>query len=351
MELDRGEHQEIKISLDVMSGDKSPFLRISTAVKLLRDRRDVSLYLVGDSSFIQSSLSDLADVDLSRVSIVHASKTVVMGEHPARVLRSKRDSSMWKALELVAEGKASACVSSGCTGSLMVMGRHLLNTYPGIDRPAIAACIPSENGSSVLLDIGANVNSSCMNLYQFSIMGSQLAACLFKLDRPRVALLNVGTEELKGNEQIRLTHKLLQNKSNIHYIGYIEGDSIFSGIADVIICDGFSGNIAIKTAEGVAGLVGKELLSVFNGSWWWRLLGFVISPALKRLSRRIDPVLYNGAIFLGLQGIVVKSHGGADDVGFYHAVCQAISEVENGIADILANGVEELLAHSDAIDD
>ena len=335
--------QGIRIALDVMSGDESPRSRIRSVVRLLKDKPDLHLYLVGDEDLIQSYLSDFSSVDWHRLSIVHAAKTVAMDDQPSRALRSKKGSSMWKMLELVASGEAQACVSAGNTGALMAMGRYLLKTFSGVDRPAIATSVPCRKGAAILLDIGANVDSTSVNLYQFAVMGSQLSSCVYSVERPRVALLNVGTEDIKGSEQVRLAHQLLQDDSLINYIGYIEGHTIFSGMADVIVCDGFAGNVALKTAEGVANLVRQELLSAFEASWWRRLLGRAVSPVLKEFGHRVDPVLYNGASFLGLQGIVVKSHGGADETGFYQAVCQAVHEVEGGMIDHLAAGIEDML--------
>ncbi len=336
-------YQGMKIALDVMSGDESPRSRICAVNRLLKRRTDLHLILVGDESLIASCLSDYPNIDCKRLNIVHADKTVAMSDRPSRALRSKKGSSMWKALELVADGRAEACVSAGNTGALMAMGRYLLKTFPGVDRPAIATCIPCRYGKAVLLDIGANVDSSSASLYQFAVMGSQLASSIYDVVRPKVALLNVGTEEIKGSEQVRLAHQQLQNDELLNYIGYIEGHNLFTGQADVIVCDGFAGNIALKTAEGVANLVRDELLAGFKSCWWRRLIAVAVAPVLKEFGQRVDPVLYNGASLLGLQGIVVKSHGGADEKGFYQAICQAVREVERDVPVRLAAGVEDML--------
>ncbi|MDP0587891.1 MAG: phosphate acyltransferase PlsX [Candidatus Endonucleobacter bathymodioli] len=325
----------IRIALDVMSGDESPSARMCSVIKLLTDKPDLFLYLIGDEVFIKSFLRMVPGIDWSRLAIVHSVKTVSMSDSPFSVLRSKQESSMWMMLELVASGEAHACVSAGNTGALMAMGRHLLQMVADVDRPAIATCIPCRKGSAILLDIGANVDSTAINLHQFAVMGSQLSSSVYHVYNPRVALMNVGTEDIKGNKQVRLASQLIQKDNRINYIGYIEGHAIFSGLADVIVCDGFVGNVALKTAEGVASLVKEELLATFGLNWWSRLLGLAVSPVLKEFCRRVDPVRYNGASFLGLQGIVVKSHGSADGKGFFQAVCQAIYEVQVGVSDCL----------------
>ncbi|MDP0563453.1 MAG: phosphate acyltransferase PlsX [Candidatus Endonucleobacter sp. (ex Gigantidas childressi)] len=327
--------KSVRIALDVMSGDESPSTRMYSVIRLLKDKPDLFLYLIGDEGFIKSFLGMVSGVDWHRLTVVHTVKTVAMSDSPLKVLRSKKESSMWKMLELVASGEVHACVSAGNTGALMAMGRHILQMVAGIDRPAIATCVPCRAGSAVLLDIGANVDSTAINLHQFAVMGSQLSSSVYQIFKPRVALLNVGTEDIKGNEQVRLASQIIQKDNRINYIGYIEGHAIFSGFADVIVCDGFVGNVALKTAEGVASLVKEELFAAFGLSWWSRLLGLAASPMLKEFCRRVDPVRYNGASFLGLQGVVVKSHGSADEQGFFQAVCQAIYEVKAGVSDCL----------------
>lgn len=339
--------QEIRVALDIMSGDESPRSRMHSVLRLLKDKPELYLYLVGDGSFINTFLADFSDTDFQRISVIHTAMTVDMNDRPSQVLRSKKDSSMWKILEITASGQADACVSAGNTGALMVMGRHLLKTFSGVDRPAIAASMHRQNKSVIFLDIGANVDSTAEHLQQFAIMGSQLASCALRISKPKVALLNIGTEDNKGNEQVRRAHQLLQENKQLNYTGYIEGHSTFSGIADVIVCDGFTGNIALKTAEGIANLVQKELHATFYySSWWKKLLGFSVSSALTEFDRRVSSILPNGATFLGLQGIVVKSHGSANEQGFYQAVCQAIREVESGLSDCLAAGIEDSLKAS-----
>ncbi|MGB1272446.1 MAG: phosphate acyltransferase PlsX, partial [Endozoicomonas sp.] len=234
-----------------MSGDESPRSRIRAALRALELYPDLFLYLVGDSVLIQSYLQD-AVFDRARLEIVHGSRTIAMDEKPSEALRGKAGSSMWLSLELVAEGRVSACVSSGNTGALMAMGRFALKTFSGIDRPAIAASVPCAGGSFLLLDMGANVDCTSMHLYQFAVMGSQLAASVRCVPSPRVGLLNIGTEDIKGSEQVQLANQLLREDRRLNYIGYIEGHDVFNGRADVVVCDGFVGNVALKTGEGVA---------------------------------------------------------------------------------------------------
>ena len=331
-----------KLALDVMSGDDGPRSRIRAALKALKQYPDLHLFLVGDQPLIESWLRD-SEHDGTRLQVVHAEKTVSMDQKPSRALRGKKGTSMWLALELVARGEANACVSAGNTGALMAMGRFALKTFTGIDRPAITANIPCQDGSALLLDMGANVDCTASHLYQFAVMGSQLATSVKGVAAPRVGLLNVGTEDVKGSEQVRLTHQLLREDLRLNYIGYIEGHDIFSGRADVIVCDGFAGNIALKTAEGVASLIREKMMRLFKRNIWRKCLALLIAPVLRDFYCSIDPVLYNGASFLGLQGTVIKSHGGADEKGFYRAICQALIEVDNDVPQRLAADVENMM--------
>lgn len=334
-----------KLALDVMSGDESPRSRIRAALRALKKYPDLHLFLVGDKPLIDSWL-DEADYDKKRLQVVPAQKTVAMDQKPSQALRSKQGSSMWLSLKLVSDGQAEACVSAGNTGALMAMGRSALKTFAGIDRPAITASIPCKDGSALLLDMGANVDCTADQLHQFAVMGSQLALSVKGISAPRVGLLNVGTEDIKGNEQVRLADQLLRNNSHLNYIGYVEGHDIFTGRADVIVCDGFSGNIALKTGEGVATLIREKMTALFQESLWRRCLALMVAPVLKAFFRSVDPVLYNGASFLGLRGTVIKSHGGADEKGFYRAICQAVCEAGNNVPDRLAADVERMMKDS-----
>lgn len=338
---------QLTVALDVMSGDDSPRSRIRAALRALEHYSSLHLLLVGDRQLIEDYLSDTDFSDRSRFTLIHAEKTVTMHDKPSLALRGKKDSSMWRVLELVSKSTAQACVSAGNTGALMAMGRYVLKTFAGIDRPAIAATVPTYDGSALLMDMGANVDCTSMHLYQFAIMGAQLASSVYGVESPKVALLNIGTEEMKGNEQVRLAHHLLLEKLEVQqgldYIGFVEGHDIVSGRADVIVCDGFVGNVALKTGEGVANLMRSGLKSVFRRSLLNKFLYFLISPLLKEFNRKVDPVLHNGASLLGLQGVVIKSHGGADEEGFYRAICQAVKEAQNDVPARIAQEVEERL--------
>ncbi len=327
------------IALDIMSGDQGSRSCIRAATKALETFPDLHLILVGDQQLVADHLRDHP-----RITLVHAEKTIAMDDKPSVALRGREGSSMWLALDQLACGKAAACVSAGNTGALMAMGRFALKTFPGIDRPAIVATVPCHGGSVQLLDVGANVDCPAEHLYQFAVMGSRLVAAMTDMPTPRVGLLNVGTEDIKGNEQVRRADGLLKSDKRLNYIGFIEGHDVFAGRADVIVCDGFVGNIALKTGEGVASLIRSRLVQAFEQSLWRRFLALLIAPVLRSLYRDIDPVCYNGASFLGLQGIVVKSHGHSDEEGFFRAICEAVREVDNDIPGRLAQDVAAMLS-------
>ena len=329
------------IALDIMSGDEGPRSRIRAAEMALDSFPDLHLILVGDQQLVTNHFSAS-----SRITIVHAKKSIAMADKPSAALRAREGSSMWLALDQLACGHAAACVSAGNTGALMAMGRFALKTFPGVDRPAIAAAVPCAGGSVQLLDVGANVDCSAEHLYQFAIMGSRLVASMAGIGAPRVGLLNVGTEDIKGNEQVRLANTLLKSDKRLNYIGYIEGHDVFTGRADVVVCDGFVGNIALKTGEGVATLIRNHLLQAFGQTWWRRFLALMMAPALRSFYQDIDPVFHNGASFLGLQGIVIKSHGHSDEDGFFRAICEAVREVDNDIPRRLAQEVATMLSAS-----
>ena len=338
-----GSVQRIRLALDVMSGDEGPRSRIRAAVMALRRFRHLEVLLVGDTELLNAFLSDAGFPFWDRISIVHSDATVAMNEKPSVALRTKRHSSMWQALLCVSNGRADACVSSGNTGALMAMGRSVLKTFPGIDRPAIAASVPSRNGSTLLLDLGANIECTSEQLFQFAVMGSQLAASVHGIERPRVGLLNIGTEAIKGYECLRITGQRLAQHEQLNYIGYIEGHALFSDQVDVVVSDGFAGNVALKTGEGVASLISDTLREIFNRNLVTRGLAVLLSPVLKEFNRRVDPDVHNGASLLGLQGTVIKSHGGSDEKGFYRAICQAVREVGNDVPARLAADVKSFL--------
>ncbi len=338
---------KVTVALDVMSGDESPRSRIRAAVRALDKYPSLNLILVGDEPLVEAFLSDIQSFDRSRLSVHHTETTVCMDEKPSQALRSKKKSSMWCSLQLLAEEKASACVSAGNTGALMAMGCFVLKTFPGITRPAISVTVPTREGGALLMDVGANVDCSPEHLYQLAVMGSQQVVSVKGIKRAKVALLNIGMEEEKGNEQVRKTHTLMLEKQLQHqemdYIGFVEANDLFNGRADVVICDGFVGNVALKTGEGAISMIQDGLKEAFKESFWGRLLYLLVLRQLQTFNRRVDPVLNNGASLLGLNGTVIKSHGGADEKGFYKAICQAVRESETKVPVNLASRLEDVL--------
>lgn len=323
------ESSPITIALDAMGGDHGPPVVVPAALQALARHPELQLILVGDESTLRAALPE-RDSRLERLHIRHASQTVGMDESPSQALRTKKDSSMRVAINLVREEQAQACVSAGNTGALMATARYVLKTLPGIDRPAIISAIPALQGHTHMLDLGANVDCSAEHLYQFAAMGSILASAVDNVDSPRVGLLNVGAEEIKGNDQVKEAARLLED-SGLNYIGYVEGDDIYGERVDVIVCDGFVGNVSLKTSEGVARMIGYYLRSEFKRTWYNRLVGLIALPVLKRLKERIDPRRYNGASLLGLQSIVIKSHGSADETAFANAIEMAVIEVAKDV--------------------
>lgn len=320
----------ITIAIDAMGGDIGPSATVAAALNCLRERTDIKLILVGQEDVLRAQLQQLGGTENKQISIRHAPQTVAMDELPSQALRLKKESSMRVGINLVKQGEADACVSAGNTGALMATARFVLKTLPGIDRPAICTTLPSTRGHVHVLDLGANVDSKAEHLLQFAVMGSVLATAVDNRDSPRVGLLNIGAEEIKGNEQVKQAATLL-GASQLNYIGFVEGDGVFLDDYDVVVCDGFVGNIALKTCEGVAKLIRHFMVQEFQRNILTRAAALVARPVLRALVRRIDPRRYNGASLLGLQGIVIKSHGGADAVAFANAIQIAILEVENAV--------------------
>lgn len=329
----------ITISLDAMGGDHGPSVVVPAAVGFLRQDPETRLILVGIEDEIRRHLG--ADAGNPRIQVHHASQVVAMDEPPSKALRNKKDSSMRVAIDLVKGGVADACVSAGNTGALMATARFVLKTIQGIDRPAIMTAMPSMEGETWMLDLGANVDCTDEHLFQFAAMGSELVTAVRELPRPRVGLLNVGEEEIKGNEQVKLAHERL-SASGLNYIGYVEGDDIYKGGVDVVVCDGFVGNVSLKSVEGVAKMIGQFMKEEFNRNLMTKLAGLVALPVLRSLRRRMDPRRYNGASLLGLRGIVIKSHGGADVLSFENAIHVAKKEV---LADVPNRIARQLEAH------
>ncbi|QYX55147.1 phosphate acyltransferase PlsX [Pseudomonas sp. S07E 245] len=325
-----------------MGGDFGPRNIVQASIACLSATPSLHLTLVGQPSLLEPLVSGLAAADRARLQIVAASEVVEMDERPSQALRSKPDSSMRIALELVRDGKAQACVSAGNTGALMALSRFVLKTVPGIDRPAMVAAIPTQSGFCQLLDLGANVDCSAEHLYQFALMGS-VAAQALGIPRPRVALLNIGTEDIKGNQQVKLAATLLQNARGINYVGFVEGDGLYRGEADVVVCDGFVGNILLKSSEGLATMISARIEALFKRGVLARAVGVLAMPLLKRLQADLAPARHNGASFLGLQGIVIKSHGSAGVEGLQSAIQRALIEIEENLPGRLRSRLEDLL--------
>ncbi len=326
-----------------MGGDYGTKVTVPAALKALAQHPELRLILVGDQHELQSQLSNNTFAD--RIEIRPASEIVTMDDLPSVALRSKKDSSMRVAINLVKEERAQACVSAGNTGALMVIARFVLKTLPGVDRPAIITSLPTmiENKEVRVLDLGANVDSTAEHLFQFAIMGSLLCKAVDNNENPRVGLLNIGAEEMKGNDQVKeAAHRLMQTES-INYIGYVEGDTIFSGKVDVVVCDGFVGNVALKTLEGAAKLFAHYLKQSYRFNLWSKIMALLSKPIFKRLKYSIDPGRRNGASLLGLRGIVIKSHGGADVAAFTHAISEAVLEVRMNVRERIEHLVAETL--------
>ncbi|MCE3239199.1 MAG: plsX [Gammaproteobacteria bacterium] len=328
-----------------MGGDHGSSVTVPAALVALAKHPALHLILVGDQALIQQELNARQVQNHSRLTIHHTSQRVEMDEAPAIALRTKKDSSMRVAINLVKEGKAEACVSAGNTGALMATARFVLKTLPGIDRPAIISTFPTRVGTKNMrmLDLGANVDCTADHLFQFAVMGSVLASAVDNIPNPTVCLLNIGEEAIKGNEQVKATAALLANATVINYMGYIEGNKIYDGKADVIVCDGFVGNIALKTTEGVASFIKQLIKEAFYKNLFSKFIALLALPVIKSLTKRIDPDRYNGASFIGLKGIVVKSHGSAKIQAFACAIEEAIVQVEKDVTELMSRRVEALL--------
>ncbi|MDX8400301.1 MAG: phosphate acyltransferase PlsX [Gallionellaceae bacterium] len=330
----------VTIAIDAMGGDHGIRVTVPAAVAYLEKHPDDSIILVGLSDALEVELSKINSAVKSRLSIHAATQVVGMDESPQVVLRSKKDSSMRVSINLVKQAQASACVSAGNTGALMATARYVLKTLPGIDRPAIASFLPTVKGQVCMLDLGANVDCTAEHLLQFALMGSTLVSALELKEQPTVGLLNIGSEDIKGNEVVKQAAELLR-ASDLNFYGNVEGDDIFKGITDVVVCDGFVGNVALKTAEGVAKMMGGFLKEGFSKNWFAKLGALVSLPVLKAFKSRLDHRRYNGASFLGLKGIVVKSHGSADAFAFLCAIETAAEEARGGMLQHISEHVEQ----------
>jgi glycerol-3-phosphate acyltransferase PlsX len=318
------------VAIDCMGGDHGVRVTVPAAVDYLCSDSEVSFVLVGRQDAIETQLRERGAASEARIRVQHAPEIVEMGEPPALALRGKKDSSMRVAIDLVKDGGAVACVSAGNTGALMAISRFVLKTLPGIDRPAIASVLPALKGHTCVLDLGANVDCTAEHLLQFGIMGAELVASVESKERPTVGLLNVGEEDIKGNEVVKRAAELLR-ASGLNFIGNVEGDDIYKGTADVVVCDGFVGNVALKTSEGLAQMLSTYLREEFSRNFMTRLAGAVAMPVINAFKRRVDHRRYNGATLLGLRGIVIKSHGSADAFAFQHAIGRALEEARTGV--------------------
>lgn len=335
----------VTIALDAMSGDNGLDVVIPAVVSIIKKYKNLHLILVGNIEAITASLQKYNMVNHPQLTIVYASQIVAMDETPTSALRYKKDSSMRVAINLVKEGKAQACISAGNTGALMATAHFVLKTLTGIKRPAIMSDMPAHNNNGCvrMLDLGANVDVTPEMLLQFAVMGSVLTAAVTDIVKPKVALLNIGEEEIKGNDTVKKAAVLLSQCKDINYIGFVEGDDIFGGVADVIVCDGFVGNVALKAMEGVAKYIGGLVKKAFHRNIWTKLAGACALFVLKPLMKHMNPEAYNGANFLGLKGIVIKSHGGVTAKGFEHAIERAIIAVEKDVPNLIEHEVTKLL--------
>jgi glycerol-3-phosphate acyltransferase PlsX len=333
----------VRIAIDCMGGDHGVSVTVPAALSFLRSAPDAQALLVGRREAIEPLVAAATDLG-SQFEVVHADEVVAMDEPPAQALRGKRNSSMRVAVNLVKEGRAAACVSAGNTGALMAISRFVLKTLDGIDRPAIATVIPNRTGGvTTMLDLGANVDCTPEHLLQFAVVGCALVAALDEKERPSVGLLNIGEEAIKGNEVVRRAADLLR-ASPLNFYGNVEGNDVYKGTTDVVVCDGFVGNVALKTAEGLAQMLVAMIKEEFGRNWRSKLLALIASPVLTRFKRRVDPRRYNGASLLGLRGIVIKSHGAADAFAFECAVRRAYEEVRHNVLERTVAAMQPFLA-------
>ncbi len=319
----------VTLAVDAMGGDHGPRITVPAIVQALSARQDLRVLLFGRQSDIAPLLGGAAVAIAQRLEVVHTDESVGMADSPSVVLRAKKDSSMRLMLDAVRDGRADGCVSAGNTGALMAMSRHVLKMADCIERPAIVSALPRPDGRhTFVLDLGANVSCDSEQLYQFARMGRAVARVLDGIANPRIALLNIGSEDSKGNDQVKLAQELIRADEQLNYIGYVEGTDLFGDSADVVVCDGFVGNVALKTIEGLARFILREIRTEFSRNWVGRFLAWLIQPYWRRIESRINPGRYNGAALVGLKGVVVKSHGNAKTQEFLQALLLAAQYVE-----------------------
>ncbi|GAB1232760.1 phosphate acyltransferase PlsX [Ferrigenium sp. UT5] len=332
---------DVTIAIDAMGGDHGVCVTVPAVISYLQKYPSDKVILVGLTDKIMEALRATGmTTDHPRLIIHPATQVVAMDEQPQLALRGKKDSSMRVAINLVKDGSASACVSAGNTGALMATARYVLKTIPGIERPAIASFLPTKDGQVCMLDLGANVDCSAEHLLQFAIMGDALVSAIEHRENPSIGLLNIGSEAIKGNEVVKRAIELLQN-SDLNFYGNVEGNDIFRGVTDVVVCDGFIGNVALKTAEGVTKMMGGFLREGFSRNWATKIAALFALPVLLAFKKRLDHRRYNGASFLGLKGIVVKSHGSADIFAFQCAIERAAEEARGGMLSQISERVEK----------
>jgi glycerol-3-phosphate acyltransferase PlsX len=330
---------DYNISLDAMSGDLGAEVVVRAANASLEKHTSLRLVLVGDEAELNDLITRIVGAQ-DRLTVRCSSEVVAMSDGPADALRKKKDSSMRVAIDLVKQGVTQACVSAGNTGALMATAKFVLKMLPGIDRPAIIAEIPAVGGSVHMLDLGANTTCDAQQLFQFAVMGSIVTSDIRGIERPRVALLNIGVEDTKGNESVKQAAAIL-NESGLNYVGFIEGNEIVSGKADVVVTDGFTGNVALKTMEGTVSLASHYLQRAFSRNLFAKMQALLAAPVLKSLAVRMDSRNYNGASLVGLNGIVIKSHGSADSYAFQHAIDTALVEVKNQVPQQIGNLLQQ----------
>jgi phosphate acyltransferase len=334
----------ITVAVDCMGGDHGPHVTVPAVVEYLRRNTGSDIILVGLPDVIEAELRAAKAAPGPRLRIHAASEVVGMDESPALALRGKKNSSMRVAINLVKSGEAQACVSAGNTGALIATSRFVLKTLPGIDRPALAVVLPTIKGHTYVLDLGANVDCNAEHLLQFGLMGATLVSSVENNEKPSIGLLNIGEEEIKGNEVVKRAAELLRN-SGLNFYGNIEGNDIYKGTTDVVVCDGFVGNVALKTSEGVAQMLSTYLREEFRRNLFTKFAGLIASPVINAFKRRVDHRRYNGASLLGLRGVVIKSHGSADSHAFGFAIARAVDEVRSGMLNHISERVAQLPHH------
>lgn len=320
-------------------GDFGPRVTVAAACDALKRHPQLEIFLVGQSDALTPHIRRQHGTHLQRLHLIHADDLVPMDEKPSQALRRRQGSSMRVALDLVADNRAQACISAGNTGALMAMSRVVLGMLPGIERPAITTAIPTLNGHSYMLDLGANLECSAHQLLQFAIMGSVMVEAIEQRSRPSIGLLNVGSEQNKGTDQVREASRLIGAHGGLNFIGYLEGDDLFNGRADLVVCDGFVGNIALKSCEGLAKLLVRRVQGSFRRNLYRRLVALLAVPMLRELKAQLDPGRFNGATLLGVQGVVIKSHGSANRNYFGYAIDVALEEARMNVPALIRDRV------------